>query len=111
MGESCGETGCPTINSLLRGKNGGFWLPFFAREYHYRIITIIAINTTFILLLFTIIYPYMPEVENIVEEEEKEEEDYAGGKEEGMHVMDIFYHMSIKEIKIEEEIREYREIL
>jgi len=53
----------------------------------------------------------MPEVENIVEEEEKEEEDYAGGKEEGMHVMDIFYHMSIKEIKIEEEIREYREIL
>ena len=38
------------------------------------------LNTTFILLLFTIIYPYMPEVENIVEEEEKEEEDYAGGE-------------------------------
>ena len=33
------------------------------------------LNTTFILLLFTIIYPYMPEVENIVEEEEKEEEE------------------------------------
>ena len=30
------------------------------------------LNTTFILLLFTIIYPYMLEVENIVEEEEKE---------------------------------------
>lgn len=53
----------------------------------------------------------MLEVENIVEEEEKEVGEPEEGQEEGMHVMDIFYHMSIKEIKIEEEIREYREIL
>ena len=32
---SCGETGCPTINSLLRGKTCRLVTPFFAREYHY----------------------------------------------------------------------------